>query len=115
MCKPGIDRESYLENPRGKQNRVPAMQSNTQADSTCFVLLAAELDAFFPSLPLQATSTRTNLVKILLYLQAVSVLHLLSLSTVAYYKGVHKQHLRAAADSSSASHNEPHLGLSFYC
>jgi hypothetical protein len=52
MCEPGKDRESYLENPRGKQNHVPAMQSNAQADSTCFALLAAELDAFFPSLPL---------------------------------------------------------------
>jgi hypothetical protein len=43
------------------------------------------------------------------------MLHLLSLSTVAYHKGAHKQHLRAAADSSSASHDEPYLGPSFYC
>jgi hypothetical protein len=58
---------------------------------------------------------QTNPVKILRYLQAVSVLHLLSLSTVAYHKGAHKQHLRAATNLSSVGYNEPYLGPSLCC
>lgn len=73
MRKPSTDRESYLEDIRGKQDRIPAMRSNAQADSACIALLAAELGVFFPSLPLRATSTRTNPAKILLHPRAVSV------------------------------------------
>ena len=115
MCKPSTDREGYLEDTGGKQDRVPAMRSNAQADSACFALLAAELDAFFFSLPFRAASTRTNQAKILQHPRAVFVLHLPSLSTVAQHEGAHKRSLWAAADFSSAGHDEPYLELSLCC
>ena len=57
MCKPSIDREAYLENTRGQQDRVSAMRNDAQTDATRSALLASELDPIFPSLPIRVAST----------------------------------------------------------
>jgi hypothetical protein len=76
MCGPGTDREAHLTDTRGQQTRVSAMRNDARVDSAYFALLALELDPFFPSLPVRAASTRTNLTKILRHPRAFSVLHI---------------------------------------